>query len=106
MADARAIKALGFRVSPAKLVRVKSMSTQEQRLTGRRRQERNARVLRAHPLCVQCQLRGDVQAAVEVDHVVPLHLGGKEDDANLQGLCRACHAAKSADESRARGVLE
>ena len=48
-------------------------------------------VLREHPLCASCEA-----PAVEVDHIVPLSKGGTMyDQANLQGLCKRCHAAKS-----------
>lgn len=59
----------------------------------------------AHPLCAACRSRGVVAAAEEVDHVVPLHLGGTDDAVNLQSLCVECHRAKTASEaaSRARG---
>jgi 5-methylcytosine-specific restriction endonuclease McrA len=33
-----------------------------------------------------------------VDHVVPLHAGGREDDDNRQLLCRDCHKSKSERE--------
>jgi 5-methylcytosine-specific restriction endonuclease McrA len=50
-----------------------------------------------HPLCVEC-LGADpprIRVAVELDHKVPLHLGGVDADSNRQGLCRPCHAAKT-----------
>jgi len=42
-----------------------------------------------------------VTPAVEVDHVVPLHLGGKDDETNLQSICHQHHVEKSQKE---RGV--
>jgi 5-methylcytosine-specific restriction protein A len=38
-----------------------------------------------------------------VDHIVPKAEGGNDDEGNLQTICRACHAAKTADEAR-RGI--
>lgn len=38
----------------------------------------------------------------EVDHIVPLHLGGTDEDANLRALCRFHHARKSSAEGNAR----
>ncbi len=40
--------------------------------------------------------------ATEADHVVPVAEGGSHDQANGQGLCSSCHAAKTRDEA-ARG---
>jgi len=42
-----------------------------------------------------------VSASEEVDHVVPLSLGGTEDRHNKQGICKPCHKAKTARESAA-----
>jgi 5-methylcytosine-specific restriction endonuclease McrA len=59
---------------------------------------------------VACKLEGYFTAAVEVDHVIPLHKGGKDDASNLQSLCRDCHDAKTRrdlgqrDRSHAIGV--
>lgn len=55
-----------------------------------------------HPLCIHCQQEGRVTEATELDHIVPLHLGGADDESNFQSLCHDCHAAKTADEARSR----
>ncbi len=75
------------------------------RTRGRANQRRRERILSAQPLCVQCEQHDRVALATEVDHVVPLWKGGGDHDSNLQPLCRACHAAKSALEAveRSRG---
>ncbi len=55
----------------------------------------------AHWRCNNCRCL--VDAHYEIDHIVPLHLGGGNCDANLQLLCGGCHAAKTAAEMKARG---
>ena len=75
------------------------------RIRGRRLQERNARVLAAHPLCVHCEANGITRQAVEVDHIKPLHLGGPDHESNLQGLCIECHEAKSKAEGQHRAGM-
>ena len=40
----------------------------------------------------------------EVDHIVPLHLGGSNQMSNLQLLCPNCHALKTQTEARARQI--
>jgi 5-methylcytosine-specific restriction protein A len=55
-------------------------------------------VLKTNPLCVACAAAGVQRFAVEVDHVVPIRLGGADDYANLQGLCLEHHRAKTASE--------
>lgn len=41
--------------------------------------------------------------AAHVDHIVPLELGGTDDEANLQTLCSRCHGRKTRSEQRAAG---
>ena len=53
-------------------------------------------VLRDAPLCVACELEGRTTLAAEIDHVYPRHLGGTDDYPNLQPLCAAHHAEKTA----------
>ena len=70
---------------------------------GRPWKRKRAQVLeRDGYLCVECAKVGKVVPARDVDHIVPLHLGGSDDVANLQALCRECHAVKSAGEDSER----
>ncbi len=58
-----------------------------------------AAYLRAQPFCEACEREGRTTAAQLVDHIVPLRSGGARlDPSNLQSLCRAHHAAKTARE--------
>ena len=68
------------------------------RITGRKLQGMRARLFAAHPLCVECERHGRVTVATERDHVVPLFMGGADDETNQQGLCAPCHEAKSIRE--------
>jgi len=50
-----------------------------------------------HPLCMECQATGRIEAATEVDHIVSRRRGGADfDESNLRALCAACHARKTA----------
>ena len=70
------------------------------RIRGRRLAHIRERVLlRDSYTCRRC---GRVSLHLEVDHIRPLHLGGRESDENRQALCCDCHAAKSAEEQRGR----
>jgi hypothetical protein len=52
-------------------------------------------------LCQRCLAFGRVTRATEVDHVIPLEQGGREDDSrNCQSLCHDCHLIKTATERR------
>jgi 5-methylcytosine-specific restriction protein A len=66
------------------------------RQAGRPWQRLRRAILQASPLCVNCEAKGRVAAAVEIDHVIPLAHGGTDDLANLRALCRDCHL----DETR------
>jgi 5-methylcytosine-specific restriction protein A len=50
---------------------------------------------KADDRCRQCQrpIAGKLRA--EMDHIVPLILGGLHRESNLQLLCNECHSAKS-----------
>jgi 5-methylcytosine-specific restriction endonuclease McrA len=57
-----------------------------------------------------CQICGRVTTHGEVDHIVPLYVGGQETDENRQWLCAAlpgekpqCHEKKSEEEEKGRG---
>ena len=71
--------------------------------SSRRWQNTRAAYLSAHPVCADpfTQHAEMIQAAGQVDHIVPLEIGGaKTDWNNLQSLCTGCHAKKSQSERR------
>lgn len=70
---------------------------------GRPWKRKRAQVLeRDGYLCVECAKIGKVTIARDVDHIVPLHLGGADTVLNMQSLCQECHQAKTAEEERVR----
>ena len=75
-----------------------------QRSTARY-QRMHASFLRANPLCAECERKGIVRAADELDHVTPAHVDPSLfwNGDNLQGLCSDCHLEKSIRE---RGGVE
>lgn len=79
---------------------------QTNRLRGRAGMERLDRLRRRNPLCRHCHARGITRAADQYDHVVPLWKGGADEDANMQGLCLACHEVKTAAEATARAATD
>jgi len=70
------------------------MSTNE-RTRGRALQRIRRRWFMVNPLCVQCKAEGRVRLATELDHIVAIANGGKDDDSNRQGLCFDCHMRKT-----------
>lgn len=44
--------------------------------------------------------------AVEVHHLVPIELGGSNDDENLMSLCWSCHYRRTTEQRQARAVRE
>lgn len=55
--------------------------------------------LEQQPMCEECERRGRLTPAQMVDHIVPINKGGTPLDMdNLQSLCNACHARKSAQD--------
>lgn len=60
-------------------------------------------ILSRQPLCVECERAGRIVAATEVDHIVPLAVGGTNDTDNLQPLCKSCHSRKTLRQQRGEG---
>ena len=73
------------------------------RITGRTLQKIRERV--GDRDGYRCRACGRVAPHYEVDHIVPLHLGGAESDENRQLLCRACHSLKSKKEQGDRDCV-
>jgi 5-methylcytosine-specific restriction protein A len=74
-----------------------------QRIRGRKLQRIRHRRLSAEPLCVSCLEFGNIRAATQVDHIIPLFRGGSDTEENRQNLCDDCHHAKSLQE---RGCIK
>lgn len=54
--------------------------------------------------CCECKRHGKFTPASEVDHIIPVALGGRHVLDNLQSLCHECHKKKTLQDSmRARG---
>jgi len=49
-------------------------------------------------LCQPCLRQGRPTPATEVDHILAKARDGTDDYENLEGICRACHVAKTAAE--------
>ena len=83
------------KVAQAQLDRAPVLSSSTERTRGTAWMNIRRKVLRdAKGQCAMCG-----KAATVIDHITPLHLGGK-DDGNLQALCLSCHNVKTADEMR------
>jgi 5-methylcytosine-specific restriction protein A len=94
---------------PAAPARIKTSTTKEVRMTGRKLQDRRLRVWTADPKCAACGRFTLFPHGFELDHKTPLFQGGADTDENCQVLCveyddagrkTGCHAAKSADEGK------
>lgn len=54
------------------------------------------RYLAEHPWCLHCARAGRFTLAKDVDHILTTSRGGRlYDGANLQPLCKRCHAKKT-----------
>lgn len=54
--------------------------------------------MQLNPLCVRCKAKGIVRMWEELDHIVSLDKGGEDILENTQGLCKPCHAEKTAED--------
>lgn len=59
-----------------------------------------ARLLEFDGKCAACGCKVGGAAGLEWDHVIPLAMGGDDEIANLEPLCRLCHLAKTRDDAR------
>lgn len=63
-----------------------------ERLRGRRAvDQRRRRMSRTDWCCEMCAAKGFPRAAEFVDHIVPLALGGSDEDSNTRNLCAEHH---------------
>ena len=82
---------------------IRTSSPAIERIKGRPGARMRDRILKRDDyLCQECLRAGRVRVADEVDHVVPLSVGGSNADDNQRSLCRDCHAIKCAAEELAR----
>jgi 5-methylcytosine-specific restriction protein A len=72
-----------------------------ERIRGRRLQQLRLDLFQRQPLCVLCLAKTPqvIRVAVIRDHVQNLAAGGRDDDANVQGICDACHTEKTQREA-------
>lgn len=98
------MKTMQPRLTNVEMSRVKTKSTPEgtPRTYGGKWMRIRAKVLRDEPLCRVCNGEGRITSATQVDHIVPLSMGGNDDRSNLQPICDLCHDEKSALEHKER----
>ena len=68
---------------------------ESKRIRGRANQTMREALKRRNPLCGLCLAENRYTEGVEIDHRIPLHLGGLEDSTNVWLLCAACHKKKT-----------
>jgi 5-methylcytosine-specific restriction endonuclease McrA len=72
-------------------------------MTGRKLQDRRLKVWAKDPRCAMCGKLTEFPGGFELDHRIPLFLGGEDIEANCQVLCSGtdgCHASKTASDMR------
>lgn len=85
----------------------------DQRMAGRKLQDRRMRLWSASPFCEKCGRLTDWPQGFEIDHRIRLDDGGPDTDENCQILCKhtddegrkaGCHAEKTAAELARRSA--
>ena len=95
----------GYCARHARQVEVQRGNSAERGYGHRWRKARDG-YLRSHPLCVKHEVRGQLEPATVVDHIVP-HRGDQGlfwDRDNWQALCKQCHDIKTATEDGGFGI--
>ncbi len=78
----------------ARLIGVEQRPSAARRGYDRQWRKRRAEFVRENPRCVKCGA-----PTTDVDHILPLAEGGRDDEWNWQALCHACHSRKTAAEN-------
>lgn len=91
--------------------RVKTVRVSDRRITGTTLQNRRWKLWKDSPYCAFCGRVVAFPEGFELDHKVPLFMGGEDVEANCQILCvwyeiddegkrvkAGCHASKTADD--------
>lgn len=65
------------------------------RLRGSAGVARRLRIWAKSPYCAMCGRLTNYPDGFQVDHILPLHKGGEDEDANLQVLDIECHDKKT-----------
>lgn len=60
---------------------------------------------RSDGCCVKCIRRVTGKLRAEFDHAIPLIVGGKHAESNLQLLCHECHGAKTARDLKLKAKV-
>ena len=56
------------------------------------------RLRRTNGLCERCAERGRTAEATRVDHILPLAMGGSDEDSNTRNLCEPCHLEVTSEQ--------
>src|SRR5882672_6230717 len=80
-------------------------------MTDRIRLSRRQRIRifdRDQSICLRCGIRIHAEGGErwDVDHVIPLHLGGANEEWNLTPVHKACHWQKNAEENPLRSKTD
>lgn len=91
--------------NPAR-VRQLGTTSQEVRISGRELQRVRFKIYKRDlGVCQMCnrvvELYGNANSGSNVDHIIPLSVGGDYSDNNLWTLCIACHELKTERERKA-----
>lgn len=78
-----------------------------ERLRGRAAvKQRKRRLERTNRLCEDCLALGLVRPATVVDHIIPLSLGGTDDDENTRNLCDEHNRDRTAEQFGHKGTAK
>lgn len=81
------LKTLPPRLAKAPSRQMETTSTRERRMTGRRLQDRRWRLWQKDPHCSRCGRLVEYPGGFELDHKIPIYLGGEDTEDNCQILC-------------------
>lgn len=86
---------------------METTSTRDRRMTGRKLQDRRLKMWKINPYCSGCGRLVEYPGGFELDHKIPIYLGGEDTEDNCQILCvyvdpvkgkSGCHIDKTKED--------
>lgn len=92
------LKRLGARLGSLPVSAVSAVQPIERKRGSAGVTQRARRLARTDGLCEMCLAEDRIERALFVDHVMPLALGGSDEDGNTRNLCEPHHDAVTAEQ--------
>lgn len=81
------LRSIGTRLNSAPSRHLATAGNSDRRMTGRKLQDRRLKMWKLNPYCSGCGRLVEYPRGFELDHKIPIYLGGEDTEDNCQILC-------------------